>query len=171
MLSLGTKLRFGVGSLLPITLALGTCGIVQVSRLGPAVDVILRENHRSVLAMERGTEAPEHQDTGALYALLGETESSTELRAEYSPVVETAIDTEPGNIALPGEQARAACLDSLYTIYQAVLYRALDASGPVPVREGSRVRLLLPRTDDDLPSGHRQPNTSNSFTQSLLFTP
>jgi hypothetical protein len=35
MLSLGTELRFGVGSLLPITLALGTCGIVQVNRLGP----------------------------------------------------------------------------------------------------------------------------------------
>jgi hypothetical protein len=64
MLSLGTELRFGVGSLLPITLALGTCGIVQVNRLGPPVDVILRENYRSVLAMQRSTEALEHQDTG-----------------------------------------------------------------------------------------------------------
>lgn len=113
-------------------LALGIYGIVQVNRLGLAVDVILRENYRSVLAMQRGKEAPEHQDTGALYALPGETESSTELRAEYSPVVETAIDTELGNIALPDEQARAACLDSLYTIYQTVLYRVLDASGPAP---------------------------------------
>ena len=63
-------------------LALGIYGIVQVNRLGPAVDVILRENYRSVLAMQRGKEALEHQDTGAPYALLGETESSTELRAE-----------------------------------------------------------------------------------------
>ena len=133
--------------------------------------MILRENYRSVLARERGTEAPERQDTGALYALLGETESSTELRAEYSSVVETAIDIEPGNIALPDEQARAACLDSLSTIYQAVLYRVLDASEPAPVRKGSRVSLLLPRTDDDLPSGHRRPNTSNSFVQFLFFTP
>ena len=133
--------------------------------------MILRENYRSVLAMQRGKEALEHQDTGAPYALLGETESSTELRAEYSPVVETAIDTELGDIALPDEQARAACLDSLYTIYQTVLYRVLDASGPAPVREGSRFRLLLPRTDEDLLSGHRRPNTSNSFVQFLFFTP
>ena len=171
MLSLRTKRRFGVGSLLLITLALGTCGIVQVNRLGSPVDVILRENDRSVLAMQRGTEAPEHRDAGALYALLGETESSTELRAEYRPVVETAIDTERGSIALPDEQARAARLDSLYTIYQVVLHRVLDASGPAPVREGSRVRLLLPRTDEDLPSGHRRPNTSNSLIQNSLFTP
>ena len=171
MLNLLPKIRFGVGSLLPITLTLGICGIVQVSRLGPAVDVILRENYGSVLAMERGTEALEHQDAGALYAPLGETESSTELRAEYSPVVETAIDTEPGDIALPDERARAACLDSLHMIYRAVLYRVLDASGPAPLQEGSRVRLLPPRTDEDRPSGHRRPNTSSSFTQSLFFTP
>ena len=71
-------------------LALGIYGIVQVNRLGPAVDVILRENYRSVLAMQRGKEALEHQDTGAPYALLGETESSTELRAEYSGAVPCA---------------------------------------------------------------------------------
>ena len=64
MLSLRTRRCFGVGSLLLITLALGTYGIVQASRLGPAVDVILWENHGSVLAMQRSTEAPEHQDTG-----------------------------------------------------------------------------------------------------------
>ena len=64
MLSPRTKRRFGVGSLLLITLALGIYGIVQASRLGPAVDVILWENYGSVLAMQRSTEALEHQDTG-----------------------------------------------------------------------------------------------------------
>ena len=64
MLSLRTRRRFGVGSLLLITLALGIHGIVRVSRLGPAVDVILWENYGSVLAMQRSTEALEHQDTG-----------------------------------------------------------------------------------------------------------
>lgn len=132
MLSLRTQRRFGVGSLLPITLALGTCGIAPANRLGSPVDVIPRENDRRVLAMQRGTEAPEHRGAGALHAPRGETESSTELRAEYRPIVETAIGTERGSIALPDEQARAACPDSLYTIYQAVLHRVLDASGPRP---------------------------------------
>ena len=152
MLSLRAKLGLGIGSLLLIALVLGVYGIVQVNRLGPAIDVILRENYRSVLAMQRAKEALERQDSGVLYSLLGEQEASTDLRSTYDPVVREAISTELGNITLEGEHDRAERLDSLYTTYQAALDRVLDPSRPAAQRRAfyfDRIQPLFQEVKDE----------------------
>jgi len=152
MLSLRAKLVLGIGSLLLIALILGVYGILQVNRLGPAIDVILRENYRSVLAMQRAKEALERQDSGTLYALLGEQEAGADLRSKYDPEVREALSTELGNITLDGERERAERLDSLYQAYQAALDRIFDPTRAVADRRAfyfDRVQPLFLTVKDE----------------------
>ena len=63
--TLRTKLLIGLTPLLAIMVGLGLWAIVMFSRLGGNIDVILRENYRSVLAAEGMKEALERMDSAA----------------------------------------------------------------------------------------------------------
>ncbi|MCK7492023.1 MAG: hypothetical protein MZW92_10485 [Comamonadaceae bacterium] len=54
----------GFGALLVIILVIGAQSIHHLSRLGVSIDVILRENYRSVLACQQMKEALERIDSG-----------------------------------------------------------------------------------------------------------
>ncbi len=79
MLGLRQKLSLGFGGLLLIILIIGIQSIIHLTQLGPAIDVILRENYRSVIACQEMKEALERMDSGILFILLGEKEKGTEL--------------------------------------------------------------------------------------------
>ena len=51
------KLGLGFGGLFLVILIIGVQGIVKVSELGQSIDVILRENYRSVIACQEMKEA------------------------------------------------------------------------------------------------------------------
>ena len=106
-MSLRSKLALGLGGLALLALALGVAGVVLLGRLGPAIDVVLYENQRSVLAMQRAKEGLERQDSGALFALLGRPDQTRQLVEAYDPVVRQAIALEQSNITIEGEQERA----------------------------------------------------------------
>ena len=55
-------------------IGLGLWAIVMFYGLGGNIDVVLRENYRSVLAAERMKEALERMDSGVMFAISGRNE-------------------------------------------------------------------------------------------------
>ena len=72
MLGLRQKLSLGFGGLLFIILVIGIQSINHLTQLGQSIDVILRENYRSVIACQEMKESLERMDSGVLFIFLGE---------------------------------------------------------------------------------------------------
>src|SRR5215813_9806843 len=106
-LGLPTKLTLGFVVLLAILIAVGVQSISLLDDLGGSIDVILRENYRSVIASEQMKEALERMDSGALFALAGEPQQGRAIAEQNRPRFDAALKTELGNITLPGEGERA----------------------------------------------------------------
>lgn len=126
---LRSKLALGFVGLLAILVATGVESISLLSRLGGSIDVILRENYRSVIACEQMKESLERMDSGALFALAGHAGEGRALAARHRPRFEQALTTELGNITLPGEGERAERLRRLYAGYVPVLNQILAPAG------------------------------------------
>ena len=143
-LGLPTKLTLGFVVLLAILIAVGVESISLLDRLGGAIDVILRENYKSVIACEQMKEALERMDSGALFALAGEEPRGRSLVLQHRPNFEAALKTELGNITLPGEGERAARLQQLYGAYTPVLQQVLDPGVPAGQRRDLYFQRLYP---------------------------
>src|SRR5437764_14192939 len=115
--SLPTKLLIGLTPLLAIMVGLGVWAIVMFSRLGNDIDVILKENYRSVRAAEGMKEALERMDSALLFAIGGEERQARDQLDENRPLFDKELAIERGNITLPGEQASAEALASLRDRY------------------------------------------------------
>jgi signal transduction histidine kinase/HAMP domain-containing protein len=109
--TLQTKLLIGTLPTLAILVGLGLWAIVMFYRLGGNIDVILRENYRSILAAERMKEAIERMDSGLLFAVGGRDELGRRQFDENRPRFEENLRIEQGNITVPGEQEQADELD------------------------------------------------------------
>src|SRR6516165_5361166 len=112
--SLRTKLMTGFAPLLALMVGLGVWAIVMFSRLGNNIDVILKENYRSVLAAEGMKEALERMDSSFLFAIGGEERQARDQFAEYRPMFERNLKIEQNNVTLPGEQELADALTRLH---------------------------------------------------------
>ena len=77
MLGIRQKLSLGFGALLLIIIVIGLQSITQLTRLGHSIDVILRENYRSVVACQQMKESLERMDSGTLFTLLGDTDQGS----------------------------------------------------------------------------------------------
>src|ERR1700679_2722036 len=102
-MTLNRRLLLGIAPLLLIFLAVGLCAIFLFSKLGGAIDVILRENYQSVVACQNMKEAAERMDSGLLFMLNGEEAQGRQLFQQYAPVFQKNLDVEAHNITLPGE--------------------------------------------------------------------
>ena len=71
MFSIRQKLMLGFGGLLVIVAVIGVMTIVQIRQLGEAIEVILRENYRSVVACQEMKESLERVDRGILFTFWG----------------------------------------------------------------------------------------------------
>ena len=67
MVGLRQKLSLGFGGLLLIILIIGIQSIIHLTKLGESIDIILRENYRSVIACQQMKEALERMDSGILF--------------------------------------------------------------------------------------------------------
>jgi signal transduction histidine kinase/HAMP domain-containing protein len=146
--TLRTKILIGLLPTLAILVALGLWAIVMFLRLGGNIDVILRENYRSVLAAERMKEAIERMDSGLLFATVGHEARGREQFDANRPRFEEQLAIEQGNITLGGEQELADALSNLYRGYLAAADRffALPAE-PEDRRTEVYFRELLPTFD------------------------
>src|SRR5277367_141107 len=118
-MTLNRRLLLGIAPVLLILLAVGIYAVFLFSKLGGAIDVILRENYRSVVASQNMKEASERMDSGLLFMLGGEEERGKQLFQEYAPVFEKNSDIESHNITLPGEGDLENRITQLHAKYMA----------------------------------------------------
>lgn len=142
MLGLRHKISLGFGALLFIILVVGAESIHHLSRLGVSIDVILRENYRSVLACQQMKEALERIDSGTLFVLLGRSGEGRALVSENRAAFEGSLEAELHNITLSAEGPMAARLEDLYRQYSAVLDRTLAPQPPAEMRQAYFAELL-----------------------------
>src|SRR5277367_4878570 len=115
--TLNRRLLLGIAPILVIFLGVGLYAIFLFSKLGGAIDVILRENYRSVVASQNMKEASERMDSGLLLALAGEEGKGKELFQQYVPIFEKNSDDDAKNITLPGEGDLEAKIQKLHARY------------------------------------------------------
>jgi signal transduction histidine kinase/HAMP domain-containing protein len=144
MLGLRQKISLGFAGLLMIVLVIGIQSILSLTRLGESIDVILRENYRSVIACQQMKEALERIDSGLLFILLGDTEEGEELVLKNEGVFEKALQIELNNITVPGEGEKAAQIRALYGRYITALNSVKDTSEPAGRRREAYFSGLLP---------------------------
>jgi signal transduction histidine kinase len=144
MLGLQKKLSLGFGGLLLIILIIGIQGILHLARLGESIDVILRENYKSVVACQEMKEALERIDSGILFVLLGDGDKGKELISRNSLSFEKALKVESNNLTLQGEAEKAARIQQLYGQYKASLESVKDAGIPLALRRDTYFSKALP---------------------------
>ena len=144
MIRLRQKLSLGFGGLLLIILIIGIQSIIQLTQLGESIDVILRENYRSVIACQQMKEALERMDSGILFELLGYTEKGEEIIRKNELAFEMALEVELHNITLPGEGEKASHLQGLFDQYKTRLKKIEDSRAPMTVRRNAYFADLFP---------------------------
>src|SRR5271157_626550 len=144
MLGLRQKLSLGFGGLLAIIIVIGGHSVILLSQLGDSIDVILRENYRSVIACQQMKEALERIDSGVLFLLLGyEQEGLKQINANESDF-EKALQVELNNITLPGEGEKAHQLKDFFMQYKSTIKDATNPSLAADVRRTNYFTKLLP---------------------------
>ncbi len=129
-------------ALLAVTVALAVVAgsaMVALTRLGGAVDTILRENYRSVVACDQMNESLERIDSAALLAATGRGDLAGPMLAQHRARFEHALAAEWRNLTLPAEGEAVRALEASWRAYTA----SLDG-GDGRDTEGY-VRALLPR--------------------------
>jgi two-component system, NtrC family, sensor histidine kinase KinB len=144
MFSIRQKLLLGYGGLLVIVAVIGVMTIVQIRELGGAIDVILRENYRSVVACQNMKEAIERVDSGIVFTFIGaESEGRSQIEAGMKHFSE-ALTVEMGNITLPGEGERSHRLGEAFAEYSKDIPRVTDLSESMDERRAYYLATLLP---------------------------
>jgi signal transduction histidine kinase len=111
------RIFLGLAPLFVLLIAMGVYAVSLFAKLGNSVDVILRENFRSVVAGQQMKETAERMDSGLFFSLAGEEERGRKMYAENLPMFREALNVEVHNITLPGEKALAEKVQKLHTQY------------------------------------------------------
>jgi len=72
--------------------------MAQLQDLGRSIDVILRENYRSVVACQNMKEALERMDSGVLFTIAGDPPQGEGVVTQNRAKFLAALDVELGNI-------------------------------------------------------------------------
>jgi signal transduction histidine kinase len=163
MIGIRHKIIIGFCGLAAIVAVIGGLTIAHIDDLGQAIDVILRENYRSVIACQDMKEALERIDSGVLFTLAGRADDGRGLIEEYSGKFRSALDVELGNITLPGEGQRAERIKELFARYSESVGAVTDASLPLEARQTVYFNTLLPlfRETKDLAQEILEMNQAN----------
>ena len=144
MLGIRQKLSLGFGGLLALIVIIGLESVSLLSELGGSIDVILRENYRSVIASQEMKEALERMDSGMLFTLLGYQREGLDLITENKTVFLKAMKSELENITIPGEQEKAIHIQSLFNQYEETIESVTQSELPHKVRMEAYFQKVLP---------------------------
>src|SRR5260370_16449215 len=111
------RIFFGIAPILLLVAAIGVYAIVLFGSLGSKIDLLLKENYRSVVAGQQRKESLERMDSAAFFTLVGEDARGRQLYQLNEPIFAENLRIEEHNVTLPGEQALADSLHSLFTNY------------------------------------------------------
>jgi NtrC-family two-component system sensor histidine kinase KinB len=127
-LPLRHRIVLTVVPLIALIAVLGAAGLVLLHRLGERIDVILKENYDSVVAMVGLNEALERIDSSHQFALTGRFDPAA--YARHWQDFNGALRVEQANVTLPGEQERVDRLTELTNRYREEAGRFLAAKPP-----------------------------------------
>ncbi|TLU83221.1 MAG: HAMP domain-containing protein [Chlorobium sp.] len=144
MIGIRQKILLGFSGLLVIIAVIGLLTLDQIDHLGNAIDIILKENYRSVIASQKMKEALEKIDNDILNAFAGKQQPDTEDIGQNEQKFRDALKLELGNITLPGEGEKATRVAQLFDSYVKILHQVSDSSIPVQTRWSSYNSTLLP---------------------------
>jgi NtrC-family two-component system sensor histidine kinase KinB len=144
MLGLRQKMSLGFGGMLAILVIIGVQSDRHFSSLGASIDVILRENYRSVIACQRMKEALERMDSGLLFTLLGEEARGGALIAANKASFREALQVELDTITLPGEGEKAAMVRDSFGRYESALAGVVDPALPAAARRVAYFDRVFP---------------------------
>lgn len=144
-MTLRTKL---IGAQAPLALALVLVGIVSAvvtTQLGEQSRLILADNYRSVLAVQRMKEALEEIDSHALFILAGRTSDARTQIARARTSFTHELEVQERNITERGEAELTARIRAAWAAYEQTLdeYAALDDSRERDVTYFTRLRPAL----------------------------
>jgi NtrC-family two-component system sensor histidine kinase KinB len=125
--SVRAKLMLALAPLGVALALLGAVSVATISSLGLNATTILRDNYRSVLAMQRILNAIERLDDAETEDLLGIGAGSQAVTAQRK-MLEAELEVEEGNITEDGEGASVSRLRADWQAYQAGLDRFLVAA-------------------------------------------
>ncbi len=141
--TLRVRFLIGVAPLLAILVGLGLWAVFMFSRLGGNIEVILKENYRSVLAAQEMKDALERMDSALLFAIGGQGSRGREQFAENRPRFEENFERERQNITIhPREDELVADLTTLRDRYFRLSERFFEA--PAEERTALYFAEILP---------------------------
>jgi signal transduction histidine kinase/HAMP domain-containing protein/type II secretory pathway pseudopilin PulG len=118
-MALRSRILLTLLPLLALLAVVGGAAAVLLYRLGGSIDLILRENYASVVAMQQLNESLERIDSSFQFALAGEETKARDQYGQNWPPYEAALQAEQRNITiLPREQELADELAALTTRYR-----------------------------------------------------
>jgi two-component system, NtrC family, sensor histidine kinase KinB len=144
MTSLRHKLALGFGGLMAIIAVMALLTVQQIDRLGNAIDVILKQNYRSVAASQAMKESLDNMNRDILFSFTGRHESGPHNIRDSERKFRKALAVELGNITLPGEKEKADRIAELFNRFVAALHGVMDDSMPIEQRREAYFTRLLP---------------------------
>jgi two-component system, NtrC family, sensor histidine kinase KinB len=143
-LGIRLNLLFGFGGLVIILAVVGLESVTLLTELGQSIDVILRENYRSLIACQEMKDAMERMDGGTLFILLGEKEAGNHEIQLNIVRFERALEEEFSAVSVEGEAAKASHIGELFAQYKKRLREILDESSPLENRRRVYFQDVLP---------------------------
>ena len=144
MIGIRQKIMIGFGGLLAIIAVVGTLTMVQLGELGKAIDIILQENYRSVVACQDMKESLERIDSGILYTLSGKTTEGNRLITDYTVSFREALGVELGNITLPHELEKARQIEAQFEEYIKLIPIVVAQERPLHERQTAYFSEIQP---------------------------
>jgi len=126
--SLKQKLQFSYALLILIILSACLWGIFHFARLGRAIDTILVNNYKSIVAAENMKEALERQDSAVLFLIAGQVEKASQQFRENRQKFLGELDVATNNITEPGEKEIVFDIEKRYSTYRQELQRILSST-------------------------------------------
>ncbi|PKN30575.1 MAG: HAMP domain-containing histidine kinase [Deltaproteobacteria bacterium HGW-Deltaproteobacteria-21] len=138
------KLMLGLGGLVAIVILIGALTMVQIDQLAKSIDIILRENYRSVMASQDMKEALERMDSGLLFSFAGKPLEGNRLIEDNRTRFLASLNAALGNITLPGEGEKAGRIQELFQKFTTDIPKVTNASLPLEERHAAYFSTLLP---------------------------
>jgi len=130
MSSFRRELAFSYGLLIVVIFAVSAWSIYHLVHLGRAIDVILINNYKSIVAAENMKEALECQDSAAMFFLASHAEQARQQADDNSARFDREYQIAANNLIEEGEAEIVADIEARYRTYQRDLRSFLASSTP-----------------------------------------
>jgi two-component system, NtrC family, sensor histidine kinase KinB len=144
MLGIRHKLMLGFGSLFIVVAVIGLLTMTQIHELGTAIDVILKQNYRSVVACQEMKESLDRMDSGILYTLVDRKMEGNRLIEKFTATFIASLNVELGNITLPGEGEKARRIKTLFGEYKETIPLVTQSTDASQARRTAYFSKLQP---------------------------